>query len=281
MLKNQAKKKYLLQCCECKAVVISEEGGIKKWAKFNPRLMSGSHTWCPECYEKSKQKRMVYRMKRHFEDELKELKERLLYMGSLVEARIHQVIKGLVERDEKICHEIATTDDVVNSLHLEVDERCLNLLALRQPIAIDLRFITSAMKINSDLERIGDLAVNIGENCLVLLREPFIKPLIDVPRMAAIAEKMLKDSLDAFVSKDVELGRSVILRDDEVDALKDQVFRDLLTYMIADANTIPRALNLILVSRHLERIADHATNIAEDVIYMVLGKDIRHHAEEK
>src|SRR3972149_7736609 len=208
-------------------------------------------------------------MKRHFDDELRELKERILYMGSLV------------ERNEERCREIAATDYLVNDLHIEIDDRCLKLLALRQPIAIDLRFITAAMKINSDLERMGDLAVNIAENVLILLKGPFIKPLIDVPRMAVIAEKMLKDSLDAFVSKDVELARSVILRDDEVDALKDQVFRELLTYMIADANTIPRALNLILVSRHLERIADHATNIAEDVIYMVIGKDIRHHAEEK
>ncbi|OGL51787.1 MAG: phosphate transport system regulatory protein PhoU [Candidatus Schekmanbacteria bacterium RIFCSPHIGHO2_02_FULL_38_11] len=220
-------------------------------------------------------------MKRHFEDELKELKERLLYMGSLVEERIYKSIKALVDRNEEECREIAATDDLVNDLHIEIDDRCLRLLALRQPIAIDLRFITAAMKINSDLERMGDLAVNIAENVLILLKGPFIKPLIDVPRMAVIAEKMLKDSLDAFVSKDVELARSVILRDDEVDALKDQVFRELLTYMIADAKTIPRALSLILVSRHLERIADHATNIAEDVIYMVLGKDIRHHAEEK
>ena len=156
----------------------------------------------------------------------------------------------------------------------------MRLLALRQPIAIDLRLITSAMKINSDLERMGDLAVNIAENSLILLKEPFVKPLIDIPKMATIAEKMVKDSLDAFVRRDVELARSVLLRDDEVDALKDQVLRELLTFMIADSKTIPRALNLILVSRHLERIADHATNIAEDVIYMVMGKDIRHHAEE-
>jgi len=220
-------------------------------------------------------------MKRHFDDELKELKERLLYMGSLVEERIYKSIKALVERNEEQCKEIIATDDLINDLQIEIDDRCLKLLALRQPIAIDLRFITAAMKINSDLERMGDLAVNISENSLSLLKQPQLKPLIDIPRMAQISQTMVKDSLDAFVRRDIELARKVLLMDDEVDGLKDQVFRELLTFMISDPQTIPRALNLILISRHLERIADHATNIAEDVIYMVLGKDIRHHAEEK
>lgn len=216
-------------------------------------------------------------MKRHFDDELRELKERLLYMGSLVEERIYKSIKALVDRNEEQCREIAATDGLVNDLHIEIDDRCLRLLALRQPIAIDLRFITAAMKINSDLERMGDLAVNISENSILLLKQPQLKPLIDIPRMAQISQSMVKDSLDAFVKRDIELARKVILRDDEVDALKDQVFRELLTFMISDPQTVARALELILISRHLERIADHATNIAEDVIYMVLGKDIRHH----
>lgn len=148
-------------------------------------------------------------------------------------------------------------------------------------MATDLRFITSAMKINAELERIGDLAVNIIQRAAVLLKQPQLKPLIDIPRMADLTQKMVKDSLDAFVNRDVDLARSVLTRDDEVDALKDQVFRELLTFMLGDQSTIPRALELILVSRHLERIGDHATNICEDIIYLVQGKDIRHHIEEE
>jgi len=169
----------------------------------------------------------------------------------------------------------------VNHLQIEIDELCLKLLALRQPMATDLRFITSAMKINAELERIGDLAVNIIQRAAVLIKQPQLKPLIDIPRMADITQKMVKDSLDAFINRDVNLARSVLTRDDEVDALKDQVFRELLTFMLGDQSTIPRALELILVSRHLERIGDHATNICEDVIYLVQGKDIRHHIEQE
>ncbi len=219
-------------------------------------------------------------MERHFEQELETLKERLLHMGSLAELMIHVAVKGLVERDAKTLEEVFINEEKVNHLHIEVDERCLLLLALRQPIAVDLRLITAAMKINTDLERIGDQAVNIAQNTQMLLKEPLLKPLIDLPRMAQIAAKMVKDALDAFVKKDVEMARSVVKRDDEVDSLKDQIFRELLTYMLANPSTITRAIDHILISRNLERIADHATNIAEDVIFMAEGKDIRHHAEE-
>lgn len=219
-------------------------------------------------------------MIRHFEEELKELKEKLLNMASLVESMIHYAIKSLVERKEELTKEVYNHEDEVNNIQIEIDDKCLKLLALQQPAAIDLRFITSAMKINSELERMGDQAINIAEASIDLLKEPPLKPLIDIPRMSEIVKKMVKDSLDAFVKKDVELAKSVLLKDDEVDALKDQIFRELLTYMVANAKNVTRSLDLILVSRHLERIGDHATNISEDVIFVVLGKDIRHHIQD-
>ncbi len=219
-------------------------------------------------------------MERHFEQELQLLKDRLLHMGSLAERMIQIAIKGLVDRDEKILKEVFDSEQKVNQLHVEVDERCLLLLALRQPIAVDLRLITAAMKINTDLERIGDQAVNIAQNTIMLLKEPVLKPLIDTPHMAQIAAGMVKDALDSFVKKDADLARNILTRDDQVDNLKDQIFRELLTYMLSNPASITRAIDLILISRNLERIADHATNIAEDVIFMVVGKDIRHHAED-
>jgi len=176
---------------------------------------------------------------------------------------------------------IADMEPQINELHLELDDRALQLLALQQPMAVDLRFITGTIKINSDLERMGDQAVNIAQRALSLVAQPALKPLIDIPHMADIAEKMVKDALDAFVRRDTELARQVVLRDDEVDNYRDLIFRELIAHMIKDPRHILQALDLILVSRNLERIADHATNIAEDVIYMVLGRDIRHHAEEK
>lgn len=220
-------------------------------------------------------------MERHFDEELKSLKERILYMGSLIESMTYNAIKALVDRNVELVKEVFKTEDDVNKLHIEIDDMCLKLLALRQPTAVDLRFITSAMKINSDLERMGDQAINISENTEDLLKQPQLKPLIDLPKMADIAKNMVKDSLDAFVKKDVELAKSVLAKDDEVDNLKDQIFRELLTYMITDPNNIERSLDLILISRNLERIGDHATNIAEDVIFMVIGKDIRHHSDDK
>ena len=216
----------------------------------------------------------------HFEEELQVLKHRLLNMGALVEERVHQAIMSLMERRPEGTERIIQGDQDVNDLQIEIDDRCLKLLALQQPMASDLRLITAAMKINSDLERIGDQAVNIAENSLKLMANAPLKPIIDLPRMAEIAEGMTRDSLDAFVRKDAALARAVLARDDEVDQLKDQVFRVLLTYMMADPATIERALGLILVSRILERIADHATNIAEDVIFIAEAKDVRHHAEE-
>jgi len=218
---------------------------------------------------------------KHFDEELNLLKEKLLSMASLAETMIYKAVKSLAERDESLFEVVNQNEKKVNYLQIEIDELCLKLLALKQPMATDLRFITSAMKINSELERIGDLAVNIIQRAEVLIKQPQLKPLIDIPRMAELTQKMVKDSLDAFIKRDVNLARSILTRDDQVDGLKDQIFRELLTFMLSDQSTIPRALELILVSRHLERIGDHATNIAEDVIYLVQGKDIRHHIEEE
>jgi phosphate transport system protein len=216
----------------------------------------------------------------HFEEDLQALKSRLLNMAALVEERVHRAIQGLIERRSELVQEVVVGDREVNELQIEIDDRCLKLLALQNPMASDLRLITAAMKINADLERIGDQAVNIAEHALKLIRLPLLKPLIDIPRMAEMAERMTRDSLDAFVRKDAALARAVLARDDEVDDLKDQLFRELLTYMMADPGTIERALALILVSRSLERIADHSTNIAEDAIFIIEAKDVRHHHEE-
>jgi phosphate transport system protein len=217
----------------------------------------------------------------HFEEEMQALKNRLLNMGALVEERVHDATNALIERRLDTAERIIGSDQDVNDLQIEIDERCLRLLALQQPMASDLRLITAAMKINADLERIGDQAVNIAEQAVRILAHPPLKPIIDLPRMAEISERMTRESLDAFVRKDAKLARAILARDDEVDQLKDQVFRVLLTYMMADPGTIERALGLILISRHLERIADHATNIAEDVIFVVEAKDVRHHHEER
>lgn len=229
-------------------------------------------------------------MRRHFEEAEDELKDRLLKMGSLAEEMIHRAVKGLLERKEERFQAVFANEEEVNRLHIDLDDRCLKLIALHQPIAIDLRFIMAAAKINSDLERIGDQAVNIAQTSSVLLQQPPLtqKPFdsaqgkpFDIPRMADLAMGMLKDSLDAFVNRDVDLARSVLQRDAEEDQLKSEAFNELLQLMQSDSSTIQRALCLILISRNLERIADHATNVAEDVIFMVLGKDIRHHTEEK
>ena len=218
---------------------------------------------------------------RHFEVELQALKNRLLKMGALVEERVHLAMQALMERRMEAAEAVVAGDAEVNDLQIEIDDRCLKLLATQNPMASDLRLITAAMKINADLERIGDQAVNIAENAVKVAGAPPLRPLIDLPRMAEIAEAMTRDSLDAFVRRDADLARRILARDDEVDQLKDQIFRVLLTYMMADPGTIERALGLILVSRNLERIADHATNIAEDVIFVVEAKDVRHHHEER
>jgi phosphate transport system protein len=217
---------------------------------------------------------------RHFDEELQSLKEKLLSMASLAESMIYKAIKSLIERDSLFIEQVNSDEKKVNLLEIEIDDLCLKLLALKQPMAADLRFITSAMKIDNELERIGDMAVNITQSAAVLIRQPQLKPYIDIPRMADLAQKMVKDSLDSFIRQDVKLARSVLTRDDQIDDLGEQIFRELLTFMISDPSNIPRALQLVLVSRHLERVADHATNIAENVIYLVQGKDIRHHIEE-
>ena len=215
-------------------------------------------------------------MQRHFHEELEALKQTLLAMGGLVEDQIRRVMRALIERDDALAQEVVTRDQQVNAYDVEVDETCVSLLALHQPAAGDLRFITTAMKIVTDLERIGDQAVNIAQRVLELNREPQLKPYIDLPRMAEKAQRMVKESLDAFVARDTELARKVCAEDADVDALKEQLFRELLTFMMEDPKTIPRAIRLILISRFMERVADHATNIAEMVIYLVDAKMVRH-----
>jgi phosphate transport system protein len=217
----------------------------------------------------------------HFQKELETLKEHLLKMAAIVEEAIRQSVQSLVERDSDLAQKTFDLEDRINKMEITIDEMCLKLLALRQPMAADLRFITSAMRIITDLERMGDEAVNISERALSLNEEPLIKPYIDIPRMAEIAQSMVKDVLDAFVSRDPKLARSVCARDDVVDGLNDQVVRELLTYMVSDPKTITRSVHLMIVARCLERIADHATNIAEDVIFMVDALVIKHHADEK
>jgi len=220
-------------------------------------------------------------METHFQQELNKLKENLLKMAGLAEQAISNAVEALVQRNTSLAEKTIKEDEKINQMEILIDEWCLKLLALHQPLAADLRFITSAMRINIELERIGDLAVNIAERVISLNQEPQLKPYIDIPRMAEITQAMVKDVLDAFVNGDTNLARGVCERDDQVDALNDQVFRELLTYMMADPKTITRAVHLIIVSRCLERIADHTTNIAEGVIFMVKALVIKHHADAK
>ena len=215
-------------------------------------------------------------MQRHVDVELNRLKELLVSMASLAETSIGLAVKALVSRDAALARQVIDSDEAINVLEVEIDELCLRAFALYQPEARDLRLLAMSMKLNNDLERMGDQAVNIAERTLELLKEPLLKPLIDIPRMAELAQQMVKDSLDAFVQQDVEKARTVCRQDDEVDRYDDQLFRELLTYMMQDPKTITRAVNLILISRHLECIADHATNIAEDVYYLVSGTTIKH-----
>jgi phosphate transport system protein len=220
-------------------------------------------------------------MERQFDEQLKELREGLLAMGSLAETMIVKSVKALVERSDALVQEVFAHEEEMDQRCIESDDRCFTLLALRQPMASDLRFIAAGIKINSDLERIGDLAVNIAQATTFIISQPLLKPLIDIPRMAQLCQEMVKKSLDAFVARDAELAMLVIESDDSIDRLRDQVFRELLTYMMSDPTTVPRALDLILVARHLERIADHATNIAEDVVYIVRGEDIRERGDKE
>ena len=215
---------------------------------------------------------------RHFEEDLGTLKTRLLEMGGLAEERLRMAMRGLVDRDARLLEQVLAGDADINKLHLEVDDRCFKLLALQQPMAVDLRAIVAAVKINSELERVGDLAVNIAEAATRALQFAPVKELIDIPRMALIAQEMLRDALDAYVRRDTVLAQKVLTRDDELDSLKTLVFRELLGMMVRDQSIINASLDLILISRHLERTGDHATNIAEDVIFMVSARDVRHQA---
>ncbi len=212
----------------------------------------------------------------HFQEELTALKARLLAMGGLAENAVRLAVEGLSQRDLTSVARVSAGDEPINEAHIDIDNRCFRLLALQQPLATDLRMILAAVKINSDLERVGDLAVNIAEAAQRYIAHPPVKPLIDLPRMGAIAQAMLRDALDAFVRRDVAAAQAVCSQDDELDALKTQIFRELISYMLADPGRIEPALDLILISRHLERIGDHATNIAEDVVFMVSARDIRH-----
>ena len=220
-------------------------------------------------------------MERHFDIELKKLNGKLLKMSSLVENSISLSVSSLLNRKKELAEEVIASDKEIDTMEIEIDELCLKLLALYQPEAIDLRFITSVMRINSDLERIADISVNIAERSWHLIKKPPLKPLIDIPRMAKLVQDMVKDSIDALVNKDDKLALDVCKRDDEIDNLNDQIFRELLTYMIEDPETIKRAVGLIFVGKYLERIADHATNISEDVIYFVKGKTIKHRIEDR
>ena len=220
-------------------------------------------------------------MERHFERDLEELKERLLWMGSLAERSVHQGVHAVLEADEKLALAVLDEENAINELQIEVDDRVVQLLALQQLMAADLRFVLAIARINNDLERIGDQAVNIAQSAQRILRHPRVKPYVDLPRMGELAEKMMRDSLDSLVRRDVELARSVLARDDQVDQLRDQLFRELLTYMMGDSAVVFPAFELILVAKNLERIGDHATNIAEDVIYLVQGQDIRHNVVDR
>ncbi len=219
-------------------------------------------------------------MERHFEQELEALKEQLLLMGGRAEAIVLKAVESLRRLDEALAREVVADDHAVDRMEIDIEERCLRLLALQQPMARDLRFITAALKINNDLERVGDHAVNIAESALRLAGAPLVKPLVDIPRMAELSGGMLHDALDAFVRRDAETARRLCASDDAVDALNRQVSRDLVEVMARDPATVARAVELLLVARNLERVADLATNIAEEVVFIAEARVIKHHAED-
>ena len=220
-------------------------------------------------------------MERHFDQETTKLNEKLIRMASIVEEMIRITVKSLIDRNGSVLETINPKEKEINKLQIEIDEDVVTLIARMQPVATDLRFLIAASKINSDLERIADQVINIGQNTVILLNYPQLKPLVDIPIMADIVQQMVRESLDAYIHKDIAQAQKVLNSDDKVDALKDQIFRELLTYMISDPKAIQPALCLILIARNLERIGDHSTNIAEEVIYIVDGKDVRHHHEEQ
>jgi phosphate transport system protein len=215
-------------------------------------------------------------MQRHFDTEILEIRQSLVKMGGLAETMIALALKGLVRRDPSPFEEVARMEREVNDLQIEIDERAVQLTALQQPVGSDVRFLFMAARITSELERIADQAINICQSAQHLHKQPPLKPFVDIPIMAEAAQKMVRESLEALVRKDVSIAEQVLREEEKVDAFRDQIFRELLTYMMADPGTIPRALSLILISRNLERVGDHATNIAEEVIYWIQGRDIRH-----
>jgi len=212
----------------------------------------------------------------HYERELQEIKNRLIYLGALTEKAIQTAMKSLLERDSALAHTVVRDDDQIDTIDMELEEKCIRLLALRQPAAKDLRFIATAIKINGHLERIGDMAVNIAQKAIILNEEPQLKPYIDLPRMADITGEMIKESLDALVNEDTRLADKVRTAEYTVDGLNDQIFRELLTFMMEDPKTIHRSLLIMQISKNLERIADHAKGIADMVVYLVTGKSVRH-----
>ncbi len=218
---------------------------------------------------------------RHFIEELDHLREKLLEMSGLVEDSIYRSVASLTQKDEQQAQQVIRNEDKINRLEIEIDDLAVGLLALQQPMASDLRLITAAIKINTDLERMGDIAVNIVERSLYLMQEPLIKPLIDIPRMANLVQSMIRKALDAFVKRDADLARSVLLSDDTVDDLRDSIYEELIAFMERDPKTVRQAVNLMFIARNLERLADHATNIGEDVLFLVNGIDVRHHAETR
>ena len=220
-------------------------------------------------------------MERHIDEELKGLHKDILKMGVLVQEAIFKSIEALKNRDKAEAKEVVDTDDKIDELELAIDEKCIDLIARYQPLASDLRFITTGMKINAELERIADLAVDISQRVLELVDKPLLKPLIDIPKLSAIAQNMVRDSIDAFINRDVNLAKKVVLSDSEADKLRNLVQDELINdYMAKDAKTADRAVPLLLIACHLERICDHTTNIAEDIIYMVEAKVVKHHPEE-
>jgi len=218
---------------------------------------------------------------RHFEQELEELKGKLLEMSALVEASVQRSVAAVAQKDRSAADQVFRDEARINALEMEIDEFAINLLATQQPLAADLRLIVAALKINTDLERMGDLSVSIAERAVSLLSEPMIKPMVDIRHMSSLVESMVRKSLDAFVANDADMARSVLASDAAVDSLRTASYHELVSFMEKDPQNIPQALDLIGITRSLERIADHSTNIAEDVLFLVKGIDVRHHAEAR
>lgn len=218
---------------------------------------------------------------RHFVEELEQLKTKLLQMSAMVESSIQRSISAVIHKDRSAAEEVFRNEERINEIEIEIDEFAINLLALQQPMAADLRLIVAALKINTDLERMGDLSVNIAQRARSLMEEPVVKPMIDIPHIAGLVQSMVRKALDAFVTRDADLARSVLASDDGVDSLRTACYHELVSFMEKDPQNIRQALDLLAVTRNLERIADHSTNIAEDVLFLVKGVDVRHHAEAR